>query len=102
MLPVGSLSPLLVEEIQKLDNVTLNWNHRVLGTGQDENQAWVEVEVEEQGSKVTKRMTAHFVIGCDGGSSAVRKSIFGSNFPGWTWHKQLVVVNVSQLIFRSF
>ncbi|KAH6708779.1 hypothetical protein BKA61DRAFT_696546 [Leptodontidium sp. MPI-SDFR-AT-0119] len=93
MLPVGSLSPLLVEEIQKLDNVTLNWNHRVLGTGQDENQAWVEVEVEEQGSKVTKRMTAHFVIGCDGGSSAVRKSIFGSNFPGWTWHKQLVVVN---------
>ncbi|KAH9207940.1 hypothetical protein DL95DRAFT_468201 [Leptodontidium sp. 2 PMI_412] len=79
MLPVGSLSPLLVEEIQKLDNVTLNWNHRV--------------EVEGQGSKVTKRMTAHFVIGCDGGSSAVRKSIFGSNFPGWTWHKQLVAVN---------
>lgn len=83
-----------MEEIQKLHSVTLHWGHRVLSAGQDQSKAWVEVE--EQSSKVMKNITGDFVIGCDGGSSLVRKSISGANFPGWTWPKQLVAVNVSK------
>ncbi|KIW21684.1 hypothetical protein PV08_02264 [Exophiala spinifera] len=91
ILPVGALSTLLVEEVQKYSSVTIHWGHRVLVASQTEEKAWVEVE--EQKSKATRRMEADFVIGCDGASSAVRKSISGSNFPGWTWPNQLVAVN---------
>jgi 2-polyprenyl-6-methoxyphenol hydroxylase-like FAD-dependent oxidoreductase len=82
ILPVGALSTLFVEEVQKYPSISLHWGRRVLVAGQDESRAWVEVE--DQISKATTKMEADFVIGCDGGSSAVRKSISGSKFPGWT------------------
>jgi 2-polyprenyl-6-methoxyphenol hydroxylase-like FAD-dependent oxidoreductase len=93
ILDVGSLSGLLVEELQSYKSVTLHWGYRALSAGQDEKEAWLKLE--EQKSKSVTRVTADFVIGCDGGSSSVRKSISGSSFPGWTWPKQLVAVNVS-------
>lgn len=93
ILPVGSLSALLLEEVRKLPSVAFHWGQRVLRAGQDGNgiKAWVEVE--DPTSNITQRLEADFVIGCDGGSSVVRKSI--SEFPGSTWPMQLVAVNVS-------
>ena len=92
-LPVGSLSTLLLEEVQKQPSVTIHWAHTVSGLGQDEDQAWVEVT--QQSTGATKRMKADFLIGCDGGTSNVRKSLFDSSFPGFTWPIKLVAANVS-------
>lgn len=89
ILPVGSLSALLLEEVQNYPSVKIYWAHRVSNVGQDSDKAWVEVD----GS--SNLMYADFVIGCDGGSSAVRKSVSGASFPGSTWPKTLVAVNVS-------
>lgn len=99
VLPVGSLSTLLVEEAQKHPSITFHWNHRVSGVSQDDGKAWVEVE--EQPSGKTKSMHADFIIGCDGGSSAVRKALSGGSFPGYTWPKTLVAVNVSMILERE-
>ena len=75
--------------------IEVKFNHKVLTTGQDENSAWVDVEVgAEGGVKEKKRFTADYVIGCDGGSSTVRKSLFGREWPGQTFDFRLMVQNV--------
>ena len=92
-LPVGSLSTLLVEEVQEHPNVIIQWGHRVVGVGQDDGNSWADVEAHD--SSLTKRLHADFIIGCDGAASAVRKALFGGSFPGYTWPQTLVAINVS-------
>ncbi|KAK0610631.1 hypothetical protein B0T17DRAFT_621097 [Bombardia bombarda] len=67
------------------------WEHRVTGVGQDGEKAWVDVEVGKGGE--TKRMEADYVVGCDGASSIVRRSLFGEEFPGFTWDAQIIATN---------
>jgi 2-polyprenyl-6-methoxyphenol hydroxylase-like FAD-dependent oxidoreductase len=80
-----------------LDRVTgeyggaIKWEHRVVAVGQDGDKAWVECETPEG----RKRVEGDYVIGCDGANSAVRKSLFGDNFPGFTWDAQIIATNVS-------
>lgn len=93
VLPVGSLSSLLLEEVQKQPSVSIHWGHQVSQLGQDSDQVWVEVV--QQSTTGAKRLEADFVIGCDGGTSNVRKILFNNSFPGTTWPIQLVAVNVS-------
>ena len=73
--------------------IDIKFNHKVVGVSQDEGKAWADVEV-EQGEN--KRFEADFVIGCDGGSSTVRKCLFGRNWPGQTFDCRLLVQNVGQ------
>jgi 2-polyprenyl-6-methoxyphenol hydroxylase-like FAD-dependent oxidoreductase len=89
--PVEKLTRLLLEELGKQPSATVYWNHKVLSVGQDESSAWVDVE---NGA----RLKADFVVGCDGATSSVRKALFGSSFPGKTWDKIMVGINVSQLL----
>ena len=93
ILPVGSLSGLLLQEIQNYPSITVHWHHRVTGVGQDSGKSWVQVQETSSGTATT--MEADFVIGCDGGTSAVRKALSGGSFPGYTWPMQLIAVNVS-------
>ncbi|KIW86768.1 uncharacterized protein Z519_12554 [Cladophialophora bantiana CBS 173.52] len=93
ILPVGTLSALLADEVQNYPSITVHWNHRVTGIGQDNGKAWAQVEETLPGT--VKTMVADFVIGCDGGTSAVRKALFGGSFPGYTWPMQLIAVNAS-------
>ncbi len=93
ILPVGSLSGSLVQETQNYPSITVHWNHRVTGVGQDSVKSWVQVQDTSSGTSTT--MEADFVVGCDGGTSAVRKSLSGGSFPGYTWPMQLIAVNVS-------
>ncbi|KAJ9610296.1 hypothetical protein H2200_005073 [Cladophialophora chaetospira] len=93
LLPVGSLSALLVEEVRAYSNVTIHWNHRATDIGQDSEKAWVRVEKPSSG--VIKTIEADFLVGSDGGSSTVRKALFSGNFPGFTWPIQLIAVNAS-------
>lgn len=72
------------------------FNHKVTHAGQDEKSAWVDVEVGEEGQqKEEKRFCADYVIGCDGASSAVRRSLFGREWPGQTFPYRFIVQNVS-------
>ena len=75
--------------------VEVKFNHKVVATGQDETSAWVDVEAGEEGSaKEKKRFTADYVVGCDGATSIVRKSLFGREWPGQTFDFRLMVQNV--------
>lgn len=87
----------------------VRWRHKVVGVGQDERTAWVEVEVETpgetpgEGTATTerKRIEASYVVGCDGANSAVRKALFGNEFPGFTWDAQIIATNVSAQVIRN-
>ena len=104
VLPVGDLGALMVEELRKR-GVEGEWGRRVVGLGGQEDgaeRAWVDVEVlggEERNGDVDarrKRYEADFVVGCDGGNSAVRKLLVGKGgFEGFTWDEQIVATNVS-------
>jgi 2-polyprenyl-6-methoxyphenol hydroxylase-like FAD-dependent oxidoreductase len=94
-LPLNDLAKLILERFAANSCGNIFWNHRVVDSGQDGSKAWVDTEVEESGEKVRKRMYGDYVVGCDGGRSAVRKSLFGEDFPGFTWDKQIVATNAS-------
>ena len=89
--PVHLLSNLLLERVLEQRNASVYMSHPVVAVGQHNHTAWVDVKLENE----IKRIEADFVVGCDGASSAVRKALFGDNFPGSTWEKQIVVTNVA-------
>ncbi|KAJ5563565.1 hypothetical protein N7535_008729 [Penicillium sp. DV-2018c] len=76
------------------DLIEIKFSHRVTGVGQDKAKAWVDVDVGEAEPKGKARFEADYVIGCDGATSAVRKALFGRNWPGQTFNCRLVVQNV--------
>ncbi|KIY02277.1 uncharacterized protein Z520_02415 [Fonsecaea multimorphosa CBS 102226] len=97
ILPLNQIIQIMYRHCMEKANglVEVKFNHKVVGTGQDDRSAWVDVEVGAEGeTKEKKRFTADYVIGCDGGSSAVRKSLFGREWPGQTFDFRLLVQNV--------
>ncbi|OQU98884.1 hypothetical protein CLAIMM_04596 [Cladophialophora immunda] len=94
-LPVYDLACLLYDELSRLPNAKVYWNHRVTAVLQSETRAWVECENGQ-------RFAGDFVVGCDGGTSTVRKSLFGSNFPGHTWDVIMVATNIRGYDFSKF
>lgn len=90
-LPLDELIPLIASHLEKQPTGKILMSHEVIASGQDENQAWVDVKTPEG----TKRFHATYIVGCDGGSSKIRHDLFGKNFPGRTWDKQIVATNVS-------
>ncbi|CAK4001569.1 hypothetical protein D0859_16434 [Lecanosticta acicola] len=92
--PEGKVSKGLIE---------VKFNHKVTGTGQDADKAWVEVEEtgggggggeDEDEEKTSKKMEADYIIGCDGARSAVRRSLYGKTWPGQTFPCRFIVQNV--------
>ncbi|THW34284.1 FAD binding domain-containing protein, partial [Aureobasidium pullulans] len=89
-LPLNKLGRTLYKHIELQQTAKVLWNHKVLGIGQSDEKAWVDVQV---GSEKT-RMEADYIVGCDGANSQVRRSLFGDwNFPGKTWDEQIVATN---------
>lgn len=97
VLSVGELGQVMVEELGRR-GVGVRWGEKVVGVGGQEDGAqvaWVDVEIAAEGNK-KKRYEADFVVGCDGGASAVRRLLFGKGgFGGFTWGEQIVATNVS-------
>jgi 2-polyprenyl-6-methoxyphenol hydroxylase-like FAD-dependent oxidoreductase len=92
VLPLGMLGQVMLFHSKKYSNLSLKWSHQVLDVGQDENSAWVIAKNEEG---IEKKISGDFICGCDGGTSQVRKSLFGrEGFKGKTWDFQLVATNV--------
>lgn len=72
----------------------VSWKHQVVDVGQDGDEAWVDVLVGDEKKK--ERIGGnYYILGCDGANSQVRKSLFGQEYPGWTWDAQIVATNVS-------
>lgn len=95
VLPVGMLCEIMLSHAERKSKIHLKWSHMVVDVGQDQNSAWAIIK-EQDGTE--KRISADFLCGCDGGTSKVRKSLFGEkNFPGKTWDMQLVATDVSRI-----
>lgn len=92
-LPLDELLQLILDHLSKYSTGKVLLNHEVVSIGQDEGTAWVNVKTPDG----EKKMTADYVVGCDGANSKVRRELFGNNFPGFTWDKQIVATNVSIL-----
>lgn len=89
--------------------VQVCWGSRVVGVGhtglgdtdgeKEEKGAWVEVEVTGEDGEVKERKRVGgegcIVVGADGANSAVRKGLFGDEFPGFTWDRTIIATNVS-------
>lgn len=100
ILPLNQIIQIMYRHCLERGNglVEVKFSHRVTGAGQDNNQAWVDVEAGDEGEvKETKRFTADYVVGCDGATSAVRKALFGRDWPGQTFACRLLVQNVRSL-----
>lgn len=88
-LPLHDLCELMLELFVERHGGEVGWRHRVVRVEQDAGKAWVDVETPEG----PRRIEGDYVVGCDGASSQVRRSLFGSDFPGFTWEKQIVATN---------
>ncbi|KAK3314130.1 FAD binding domain-containing protein [Apodospora peruviana] len=83
------LDQLMLDEVTTKYGGVIRWKHKVVGLGQDETKAWAEVETDEG----KKKVEGDYIVGCDGANSAVRKALFGNEFPGFTWDAQIVATN---------
>lgn len=94
-LPLQDLCALMLELFVEKHGGQVSWRHRVLRAGQEQEdsgekgKAWVDVQTPEG----ERRIEGDYVVGCDGAGSQVRRSLFGSEFPGFTWEKQIVATN---------
>lgn len=90
-LPLDALLPLLQSHLDRYENARTLLGHEVLGLGQDGERVWIDVKTPDG----EKRMSATYVVGCDGANSKVRREVFGTGkFPGKTWDVQIVATNV--------
>ena len=91
-LPLDELLPLIAGHLARYESGKVLLDHEVLSIGQDEHTAWAQVKTPEG----EQRFEADYLVGCDGAGSKVRRELFGGDFPGFTWNKQIVATNVSE------
>lgn len=89
-LPLDELLPLIGSHLDRHPSAEILWSHKVTGLGQNAQEAWVNVETPEG----EKKLSATYIVGCDGGGSKIRRELFGQSFPGRTWDEQIVATNV--------
>jgi 2-polyprenyl-6-methoxyphenol hydroxylase-like FAD-dependent oxidoreductase len=92
-LVLDQLDRLMLDEFLTKYKGEIKWRHKVVDVQQDDGAVSVEVETPTGRT----RITGDYVVGCDGATSQVRKSLF-DEFPGFTWDKQIVATNVRTLM----
>ncbi|MCC2095651.1 MAG: FAD-dependent monooxygenase, partial [Hyphomicrobiales bacterium] len=85
------LCGIAIEMLKDYPHVDIRFNAKVTGATQDSASA--SVTVEENGE--TRSLSGAYVIGCDGGRSAVRQSA-GINFPGFTFPELFVTASMEE------
>lgn len=99
-LTTDKLAAIVQSELEQHASAEIKWGNEVVALGEDDTKgkAWVDVQTPDG----KQRMEADYVVGCDGGSSTVRKCLFGENsMAGFTWDKQLVAADVRLIQFQS-
>lgn len=96
VLPLGEIVQILYRHcIDRGDGlIEVKFNRKVVDVGQSESTAWADVETGDAEEGSTERLFAPYVVGCDGASSAVRKALFGRNWPGDTFPYRFIAQQV--------
>ena len=84
----SKLTRILYDQMRGHPNFELQFDSPVTGVSQD--AAGIEVTIERNGR--SERRTGRFLIGADGASSMVRRSL-GIEFEGFTWPDRLLVIS---------
>ncbi|KAF4493295.1 3-(3-Hydroxyphenyl)propionate 2-hydroxylase [Fusarium agapanthi] len=73
ILPLGEIIQILYRHCLERGEglIDVKFNHEVTNVGQDDNSAYVDVSIKGEGGTEKIRLTADYVVGCDGASSAV-------------------------------
>ena len=80
-------SQLLLKRLRQLSHVEVLFDHEVIDVRQSESSVAVDVRT----SAGVESHSGEFLIGADGGRSAVRKCI-GVDFEGFTWPERFIVL----------
>lgn len=89
--PLNQVSEIILRRLHSQSSVEIKWAHKVVGVGQNDDEAWVEVETPSG----KQQLKADYIVGCDGANSIIRRALQGDlNFPGKTWDQQIVATNV--------
>lgn len=83
------IGKILVKHLEKEPLATIHWNTGFDSLQQTENGVLVNAETPEG----IKTFDADWVIGCDGGSSGVRKAL-SLPFEGFTWPERFVATDI--------
>ncbi|KAF5596623.1 3-(3-hydroxyphenyl)propionate 2-hydroxylase [Fusarium subglutinans] len=73
ILPLGEIIQILYRHCLERGEglIDVKFNHEVTNVGQDDGSAYVDVSIKGEGGTEKTRLTADYVVGCDGASSAV-------------------------------
>lgn len=90
---VERLCALLERELKARAGVGVQWGHKVVAikSGLSSGDPSASIEVEYAGGQTT--LTGDYLVGCDGGTSTIRRLLFGRNFPGFSWDVPIVATN---------
>ena len=84
------IANMTIERLKAFPNVSVVFSSRVTGFEQHPDR----VEVDIEGAAGTQRLTASYLIGCDGGRSTVRKTM-GVDFEGYTHAERFLVLTTT-------
>jgi 3-(3-hydroxy-phenyl)propionate hydroxylase len=84
----SKLTRILFEQMRGHPNFDLQFGSRIVGANQD--ASGIDVTIERDGGREVRR--GCYLIGADGASSMVRRSL-GIEFEGFTWPDRLLVVS---------
>ena len=84
------LANMTLERLKAFPNANVAFSSRVVGFEQHDDRVDVDVET----ATGTQRMTASYLVGCDGGRSTVRKSM-GVDFEGYTHAERFLVLTTT-------
>jgi 3-(3-hydroxy-phenyl)propionate hydroxylase len=84
------LANMAIERLKAFPNASVAFSSRIAGF--DQHDDCVEVDIE--GPAGTQRLTASYLIGCDGGRSTVRKTM-GVDFEGYTHAERFLVLTTT-------
>lgn len=90
------LAELVLAQLAKHDNATVLWGKKFIALQQDSERVTVTVA----GAGGDEQLDARWVVGCDGGRSAVRKAI-DLDFEGITWPRRFVATNITHEGFQQ-
>ncbi|KAH6713269.1 FAD-binding monooxygenase [Leptodontidium sp. MPI-SDFR-AT-0119] len=92
-LPQSTMVKLLEKEIMTTGMVVIHYGRELVGIEQDDHL--VTISAKDIRSGEVKFAKGKWLVGTDGGRSAVR-SLLGISFPGHTWKERLIATDVTR------